>query len=68
MQETLIEEESGDESDSDSPVKSKTADAKAPDSREQLKQSQVGKKPPQAPGRTSPSRLQKSTAPDSSDA
>ena len=67
VQETLIEEESGDESDPDSPVKSKAADAKAPDSREQPKQSRNGSSPPQGPGRNSPSRLKKSTAPDSGD-
>ncbi|CAL5219904.1 g1831 [Coccomyxa viridis] len=66
-QETLIEEESGDDSDPDSPVKGRAADAKAPGSHEQLKQSQTGNSSPQGPGRTSPSRLKKSTAPDSSD-
>ena len=67
VQETLIEEQSGDESDPDSPVKGGAADAKPEDSQGQLKESQGKGGLPRGPGRVSPSRLKKSTAPESSD-
>lgn len=67
MQETLIEEQSGDDSDPDSPVKGGAVDAKPRGSQGQLKEPQVGDAMARGPGRVSPSRLKKSTAPESSD-
>ena len=67
VQETLIEEQSGDDSDPDSPIRGHAAEAKPPDSHVQLKPSQSRGSPHKKLDQVSPSRLKRSTARESTD-
>ena len=59
-----MEEQSGDDSDSGSPPKRGSADAKLPDSKGPPKDSECRKDNAQGSGRWRPSRLKRSTAQD----
>ncbi len=65
MQETLVEEQSGDDSDSGSPPARGSGDAKLPDSKGPPKASEGRQDNAQASGHLSPSRLKRSTAQES---